>query len=430
MSSLINKVKEKLHSDNKTEQPEGTHGPHSSRAANAADPRVDSDRDHREQLGRHDGSYTTGGDNYSYGGDTTTQGTTGTSTLDSSKGTGFGSTATTGPASKTAGMHSSNLANKADPRVDSDLDGSRNMGLRSSGATAGTGTGTTGTTRTTGTTGTTGFGAGTGTTKTAGMHSSDMANKADPRVDSDLDGSRNMGLRSSGATAGTGTTGTTGFGTGTGTTKTAGMHSSDMANKADPRIDSDLDGSRNMGLRSSGATYGTGTTGTSGTTMGTGMGTGMGSDTLTSSGGTDTYGSTGMGRTSEFSSGTGHQTGMGQETTSSAYGGGMGSLGGGYGTTRQATGPAPTTAGPHKSDMMNKMDPRVDSDLDNSKTFGGDKTYSKSDRTTAKDPTDAAQVPPSVLRKHIGEPTIEHGDSTYDRVRRHSVSHQEQHRGL
>lgn len=48
----------------------------------------------------------------------------------------------------------------------------------------------------------------------------------------------------------------------------------------------------------------------------------------------------------------------------------------------------------------------------------------------AKDPTDAAQVPPSVLRKHIGEPSIEHGDSTYDRVRRHSVSHQEQHRGL
>jgi hypothetical protein len=151
-----------------------------------------------------------------------------------------------------------------------------------------------------------------------------------------------------------------------------------MANKADPRVDSDLDGSRNMGLRSGGATYGTGTTGTSGTTMGTGMGTGMGSDTLTSSGGTDTYGSTGMGRTSEFSSGTGHHTGMGQDTTSSAFGSGMGSLGGGYGTTRQATGPAPNTAGPHKSDMVNKMDPRVDSDLDNSKTFGGDKTYSQS----------------------------------------------------
>lgn len=41
------------------------------------------------------------------------------------------------------------------------------------------------------------------------------------------------------------------------------------------------------------------------------------------------------------------------------------------------TGPAPNTAGPHKSDMMNKMDPRVDSDLDNSKTIGGDKTFSQ-----------------------------------------------------
>jgi len=501
MSSLIEKVKDKLHahSDTKSEQPEGTHGPHSSRTANAADPRVDSDRDNREALGRHDGSYTTGGDNYSYGSSNTKGMNTAGDTLASS--------AKTGPAPTTAGVHKSDMMNKADPRIDSDLDGSRNMGLRSEQAThAGTtstthGTGTTSTTHGTGTTstaygtGTTGTGT-TGTTfgstgpasKTAGTHKSDTMNKADPRIDSDLDGSRNMGLRSEkathdlGATGSTHTTGTTStgntFGT-TGTTSTtAGTHKSDTLNKADPRIDSDLDGSRNMGLRSEKATHDLGTTrtaGTSGATTGTGFGTGMGTDTLgagrgvdtsgttgtytglsgqdRTSGlgsGTDTYstGTSGTGRTSGLGSGTdtystgtsgmGRATGTGGEstarigsistdaygqpaqhttklpgdigsddvtpatkhhgagthstghhgtghhgagnlgggdtTTTSAYGG-MGSLGGGFGTDRQATGPAPNTAGPHQSDMMNKADPRVDSDLDNSKTFGGDKTY-------------------------------------------------------
>ncbi|KAK1253544.1 hypothetical protein MKX07_001621 [Trichoderma sp. CBMAI-0711] len=437
MSSLINKVKDKLHSDNKTEQPEGTHGPHSSRAANAADPRIDSDRDHRENLGKHDGSYTTGGDNYSYGaGNTATTGTT-----------GFGS----GPASKTAGMHSSNLANKADPRVDSDLDASRNMGMKSHGATHGATHDTT-TTGTTGTSGTTSYGTGSHSTQTAGMHSSNLANKADPRVDSDLDGSRNMGMKSHGATHGTtttgsstGTSGTTGFGSGSNATRTAGMHSSDMANKLDPRVDSDLDGSRNMGMKSHGATHGTGSTNTHDTSLSSG---GMGTDSLGSgglsstTGSTGAYGttggahpSTGFGTTSEFSTGDrnlGQNTSaLGGDSTTSAYGGGMGSVGGGFGNDRQTTGPAPSTAGPHKSDMMNKVDPRVDSDLDNSKTVGGDKTFAQSDsRTTAKDPTDAAQVPPSVLQKHIGKPSIEHDNHSYDRERRHSVHQREQHHGL
>lgn len=38
-------------------------------------------------------------------------------------------------------------------------------------------------------------------------------------------------------------------------------------------------------------------------------------------------------------------------------------------------GSAPDTAGPHKSNLMNKMDPRVDADRDGSKTYGGDRTY-------------------------------------------------------
>lgn len=53
--------------------------------------------------------------------------------------------------------------------------------------------------------------------------------------------------------------------------------------------------------------------------------------------------------------------------------------------------------------------------------------------TTAgyRDPTDAAQVPPSVLAQHVGEPVIGHGDTGYDRVRRNSsTSHQETFRGI
>ena len=50
---------------------------------------------------------------------------------------------------------------------------------------------------------------------------------------------------------------------------------------------------------------------------------------------------------------------------------------------------------------------------------------------TQRDPTDASQVPPSVLRQHLGEPSIEHGDDTHDREGRHRrMSHQEQHRGM
>jgi hypothetical protein len=41
------------------------------------------------------------------------------------------------------------------------------------------------------------------------------------------------------------------------------------------------------------------------------------------------------------------------------------------GTHSSATGPAPNTAGPHKSDLLNKLDPRVDSDLSESRGTTG-----------------------------------------------------------
>ncbi|KAJ2965487.1 hypothetical protein NUW58_g10874 [Xylaria curta] len=66
---------------------------------------------------------------------------------------------------------------------------------------------------------------------------------------------------------------------------------------------------------------------------------------------------------------------------------------------------------------MNKADPRVDSDLDGSRTVGGNKTYGAG----SKDPTDAAQVPPSTMQKAIGKPSVEHDDVHHGRERRHSL---------
>ncbi|CAK7272358.1 hypothetical protein SEPCBS119000_005080 [Sporothrix epigloea] len=48
-----------------------------------------------------------------------------------------------------------------------------------------------------------------------------------------------------------------------------------------------------------------------------------------------------------------------------------------------------------------------------------------------RDPTDAAQVPPSVLAQHVGEPIVGHGGVANDRIRRNSsTSHQETFRGI
>jgi len=218
--------------------------------------------------------------------------------------TGLGS----GTYHTTSGPHDADLLNKADPRVDSDLDGSRNMGMR--GTTCGT-TGTTGTTGLSSTGipyGTAGYGSNTG------PHGSNVANKLDPRVDSDRD------HRAAGTT---GTYGKTGGVLGSGTYPTStnyGPHSTNTANKLDPRIDSDRD-HRGSGAPGYSAHGGPGAA-TTGTTHGTTHGT----------------------------------------TTGNTYGVGH-------------TGPAPHTVGPHKSDMMNKLDPRVDSDLDGSQTVGGNQNF-------------------------------------------------------
>jgi len=225
MSGIVNKIKEAVHGDNKAHHgaPEGTAGPHNSRVANAADPRVDSDRD---------GSHNMMGTGH----------TTGHTTGRTAGHGEFGSTnpfTSSGTAEGTHGPHSSRMANAADPRVDSDRDGSHNMGAHTAGshgfggAATGGGLGNTigGSHNThgagsgvTGMMGTHGDAAGT-----HGPHSSRMANVADPRVDSDRDGRGALGTAPGPAP------------------NTAGPHKSDMMNKIDPRVDSDKDGSKTMG---------------------------------------------------------------------------------------------------------------------------------------------------------------------------------------
>jgi hypothetical protein len=230
-----------------------------------------------------------------------------------------GYTNTTGGAGSTnAGPHSSNIANKLDPRVDSDMDGSRNAGFANNNA-ATTG-GLTGQNRMQG------VGNNGPATTTAGPHGSDMLNKLDPRVDSDADGRTNMGLAAHGP--GGANSARTGPAAGT-----AGPHRSNVANKVDPTVDSNADGGRNMGM----AVHGPG------------------------------------------GHHHGHHHGHHGATTGATAGATGGGLVGGVmggGPNSMATGPAPTTAGPHKLDILNKLDPRVDSDMDGSKTIGNTGTAS------------------------------------------------------
>jgi hypothetical protein len=75
------------------------------------------------------------------------------------------------------------------------------------------------------------------TTSTSGPHSSIIANKADPRVDSDND--RHTGVGSSNIG-------------GASTSTNSGPHDSNLANKADPRVDSDNDRHTGSGAGSTG----------------------------------------------------------------------------------------------------------------------------------------------------------------------------------
>lgn len=283
----------------------------------------------------------------------------GTSTTHTSGVTGNHNTSSALSGSTNHGPHDSNVANKADPRIDSDRDGraAHSTGLGSSN-THSTGLGSN--------THSTGVGS---TNTTAGPHSSNMANKADPRVDSDLDGSNRH--------TGTGVTGThsTGLGSSTthntstgayGSNTTAGPHSSNLANKVDPRVDSDLDGSKHVG----GTTGTTGTSGYSGTHAGNHTGTHTGTHGGISS-------STNAGpHDSNMANKIDPRVDSDLDGKGNRHGANTGGVFGASGSHATAgSGTAQNTAGPHNSDMLNKIDPRVDSDRDGSKTYGGNATH-------------------------------------------------------
>jgi hypothetical protein len=165
-----------------------------------------------------------------------------------------------------------------------------------------------------------------------------MANKLDPRVDSTVPGSQgNTGAARHNVHGSDNT----------------GPHDSHLGNRADPRVDASTAGGY-------GNTHSTG-------------GYGAGSNTHSGVGNTHSgldNTSSGFGNTS---------SGLGGDNYSNTHSGGVGGVGGGVGAhgahdLSRGPGPAQNTAGPHKSDMLNKVDPRVDSDLNGSKTYGGNKT--------------------------------------------------------
>jgi hypothetical protein len=206
-------------------------GLHDSKVLNKLDPRVDSDR-----VGGY--GNTTGASGYGnthaggLTGNTHAGGLTGNSHAGGLTGnTRTGHSGLTGNTygSDPTGPHDSDLLNRLDPRVDSERVGGHGNTASAGGPGYSTHTGTH-------TGGLTGNAYGSDPT---GPHDSRLLNKADPRVDSDRVGGH-------GNTTGAGGYGSTRTGTHAGglTGNTygsdpTGPHDSKLANKLDPRVDSD-----------------------------------------------------------------------------------------------------------------------------------------------------------------------------------------------
>ncbi|KAF7955196.1 uncharacterized protein EAE97_000455 [Botrytis byssoidea] len=131
----------------------------------------------------------------------------------------------------TAGPHTSNLANKADPRVDSDLSKQQNHHYGRDAAVAGA-------------VGGAAYEANkhhhNSANTTAGPHSSNIENKVDPRVDSDRSREQHHYGRDAALAGGAGTAAYEADKNHHNTSHTtAGPHSSNLENKVDPRVDSD-----------------------------------------------------------------------------------------------------------------------------------------------------------------------------------------------
>ncbi|KAK0659457.1 hypothetical protein QBC41DRAFT_331479 [Cercophora samala] len=261
----------------------------------------------------------------------------------------YGQSAASGPAPTTAGHHKHDILNKLDPGVDSTRDNQPLPPQHNNNNNIPAGT--------------------------YGPHKSRIANALDPRVDSDLDSSRTHHQQqqqqtypshhqqhfSGGPAAGGATHPPTMHGGASGplsshpasggtTTNnnipegTYGPHSSRLANTLDPRVDSDADRSRAVPAQHgyAGTSHNNhhnnnnnnnyvpeGTYGPHGTRAGNMMDPRVDSD---------------RDRHNRGTMGTGGMAGSGVGNNNNLL-----------------PGPAPNTAGPHKSDLLNKLDPRVDS---------------------------------------------------------------------
>ncbi|CAL5871836.1 uncharacterized protein PFLUO_LOCUS6089 [Penicillium psychrofluorescens] len=305
--------------------PHSTHqtatGAHQSNLANQADPRIDNTRSHMTGPAYNTGTTGTAAGNTVTGVPHSTHQTT-TGVPHSTHQTA------TGPTSTTAGVHRSNIANQADPRIDST--GSHVTGPAYNTGTTGTRTGNT----------VTGVPHSTHQT-TTGAHHSNIANQADPRIGGDL---RHGTAGTAGTAAPYGGVSTHSAATGP-APSTAGPHKSNMLNEADPRVDSDMSKERNQPIGSGRFDQDVHKSSIGGAGVMHGMG-GSGGPTSTKTfeqaqehGAVD-HGAVGHGAV------------------------GHGAAGSSYNTSNKKT------VGPHSSDMANKMDPRVDSNADGSKTIG------------------------------------------------------------
>lgn len=185
---------------------------------------------------------------------------------------------------------------------------------------------------------------------TAGPHSSDLANKADPRVDSDLDGSRTAGN-------------TTGAYGPTGRSSMPGAFESDSNPCSTQELHPRLGGpTTTSGLRPSTTGAGYSTPGQSGIAGQTTTGT------------TDSH----LGRDAA-AVGTAGAVGEGFHHHRENEGENLGTSAGAPGTYGDNTGigntSSSTTTRPHSSNLLNKIDPRVDSNTGGTMSNTGSRTH-------------------------------------------------------
>ena len=315
-----------------------------------------------------------------------TSSTTGSSTLGNTSSTTGSSTLGNTSNTNTTAPHSSNLLNKLDPRVDSSATSTGTSGTSGIGPAEprqdfdGTASSTAGPhpyhTRAGAVLDPNGPGlsSGLGGASTSGTGYDTTTGQAGQTGQSHL--GRDAALAGGVGAGGVGayeagrTSAGTGYGTdSTSTTTGQGPHTSSTLNKADPRVDSttgasSLSGS-NTGVTGTGSTTTGSTTGATGTSSTTSTGQGPHSSSLMNKLDPRVDNTTGDWKSSERSAESG-TTGQGHAGRDTALAGGAGVAGYEAEKYHQGT----STAGPHDSNIGNRMDPRVDSDRDGSRTMG------------------------------------------------------------